>query len=402
MFQFIEEKVRMDKSKKWGELLFFITFSGLIFLMSLNSTTYIYEFKVEYLYYTELVLSILATIKAIFFNRYKSLTSFSLVIFVGLFLWSCAINARSWDIIYYYTLIVAAKGIDYHKILKYFTIILTISVLFTILSAKLGIIIGLVNYRGGDSPVIRYALGTLYPSNIAARIAYIWLAYTVIRKFNYAISDYIIGILLMVLSYVVTDTKNSMIMMIMTIILVLGKKYVVSLIKWLGIKVIMLISSVGIAMYVCSSYIYNSKNIFLELVNKVLTHRLQYGHEAFERYNVSLFGQQIWEHGNGGLHPAKGDYFYIDSSYVRVLMYFGIFVFLLLVGTLIYLQYQYFIINSYSLLVALILIMVSVLIDPQLTDMTYNFIFLGLLANLGKFENDIGTSFVKERKIGVK
>ncbi len=61
--------------------------------------------------------------------------------------------------------------------------------------------------------------------------------------------------------------------------------------------------------------------------------RLEIGRAALSNYAVTLFGQHVPQRGNGGFTIPDGDaYFYIDSSYIRVLVMYGsvIFIFALL------------------------------------------------------------------------
>ncbi len=57
--------------------------------------------------------------------------------------------------------------------------------------------------------------------------------------------------------------------------------------------------------------------------------RLTLGAEALSRYGVTLFGQSVPQKGNGGFTlPNVGEYFYIDNSYIRILVMLGSFVFI--------------------------------------------------------------------------
>ncbi len=57
--------------------------------------------------------------------------------------------------------------------------------------------------------------------------------------------------------------------------------------------------------------------------------RLELGREALIRFGVPLFGQAVPQKGNGGFTlPGGNEYFYIDSSYIRILVMFGSVVFI--------------------------------------------------------------------------
>ena len=64
-------------------------------------------------------------------------------------------------------------------------------------------------------------------------------------------------------------------------------------------------------------------------LNTLFSTRLSLGKEVFDRYDVQIWGQDIPMRGNGGSTEVVADYFFIDSSYVNILMRLGLVVFIL-------------------------------------------------------------------------
>ena len=121
----------------------------------------------------------------------------------------------------------------------------------------------------------------------------------------------------------------------------------------------------------------------LEKINSFLSGRLILEKVAFDNYNVPLLGQYIYQNGFGGGFKVL-DYFYIDSSYVRTLMMHGIIIFALLF-LLFYLLFTRFHQEKlYYWSICLLLVVLTAGIDQHMWDISYNFVFLALFANLDR------------------
>ena len=193
--------------------------------------------------------------------------------------------------------------------------------ILTFIITKLRIIPGLVFNRGDGA--LRYALGTVYPSDLSARCFYLMITYALLRDYKLKLPEYIGLISITIWAYVVTDTK-------------------------------------------------------VDLIDHALSGRFYFSHIAFEKYNVTFLGQYIPQNGFGGNTKRVFDYFYIDCSYIRILMMLGAFVFLLVVGYLLYLSHMFISKKYYSLEITLILIAISSLIDQHMWEISYNIIFLNI------------------------
>lgn len=228
-------------------------------------------------------------------------------------------------------MIVAARGIDFHLILKEFLVIISVGLVLTFISAKLGLIMGLTNSRDGSAE-IRYALGTVYPTDLASRLFYLMLAYALYKKFRFDLPEYIGLFAMTAWMYIVTDTRLDMLLMLAIIFCGLLKEKVIKMLQYLKLKWIATLAFGSIFFVIIMTYLYQPSNLLFRVVNKVLSGRLAVGQLAFERYNVTLFGQMVIQNGNGGIHKGPFDYFFIDCSFLKILMMNGIVSFFILLG----------------------------------------------------------------------
>jgi len=113
------------------------------------------------------------------------------------------------------------------------------------------------------------------------------------------------------------------------------------------------------------------KTTFWSLINSFLSQRLKMGREAFLRFSVTLFGQPIlWTTGIGTSNI--NDYFYVDSSYLQILLRYGIVVLIVLCWFMVLIsKYSYLNKKKYMLL-SVTIFLLHCIFDPQLLSFKYN------------------------------
>lgn len=125
------------------------------------------------------------------------------------------------------------------------------------------------------------------------------------------------------------------------------------------------------------SYFYDSSAAFWKVLDSTLEARLAFGKQGFEDFGVKLFGQKIDMIGNGGTTKYQGEYFFLDCSYVNILLTWGLILFCIVIGIHIYTcnknkQDEYF-------LYAIAIIAINCVIAQHLMEIGYNPFPLALL-----------------------
>lgn len=383
-----EQSVELLKKYHVDKILFFLAFMVYIVGHFLSGTMYIYILDKSLPYTIWMVACMLALLKIFLVNVYSDWRDLCLIVSIGLIVWASSLNTNTWDMIYYYVMIVAAQDINFKSIVKVFLATVVTMLVFTIVSAKLGVIAGVTNMRLGSSD-LRYALGTVYPTDLAARLFYIELFYIALRKFKLNLPEYITCLSLAAFTYIVTDTKLDVLLMLLLILAVYFKDAIILVLEKIQNLGVTLILGSMVAMIVILTYGYNSKMWILNKINNILSGRLSVGHIAFENFNVPFFGQIIEQTGNGGLHHGVYSYFFIDCSYIRVLMMNGLFSFLILVAFLVILSNKFLNEKAYSLEIALLFVALSSIIDQHLLEISYNCLLLAMFADISYFKNEL-------------
>jgi hypothetical protein len=371
--------------EKIGELLFFILFSLFLLFQFLSGTMFNLFFPSHsFIYDVYIILAFLVLLKILLFNDFTSMTEFYLYVSVGLLILVGCRLANVYDIVYYYLFIVAAKDIDFDKILKTFIFVIGVSLIVTIISSQMGVIVDLTNSRNG-SYGLRFALGTVFATDLAARCFYLQLAYILLRKFRMTLPEYIGAFMFTMLVYVWTDTRTDFLLMLLTIFLSVLYPLVKRAVEKIGDIGMDFSALVFISIMIVASYFYNPDNKLMGILNRVLSTRLSVGHDAFTNYNVTMFGQFVVQNGNGGIHPRFLKYFFIDCSFLRILMMNGAVTFFITLLAIFAVFRKCMTKSAFSLAIAFFMVILSSLFDHHMMEISFNVMFLALFANVGRF-----------------
>lgn len=372
----------LQKVPNLGSIIYFVSFTCYLFAMSLKGTMLVnFLLSERALFYLSIIPAFFVTLKIIFLDDHKwqDLTIFMLL---EIILFAVGTNANEYQIFYLLFFIVGAKNIDIDKILQLFIwvnlLVITLSLIFALNGSVRNVMI-----TRADSPAVRYSLGAVYPTDLAARGFFMMLAYTALKRFKLNIAEYISCLALTALIYFVTDTRIDLLLMLFLLICVAVYPKLSPLFAKIPAYLLEAFTVLYALAIILMGYFYHPGFWPLEKINSFLSGRLILERVAFDNYNVPLLGQYIYQNGFGGGFKVV-DYFYIDSSYVRTLMMHGIIIFALLF-VLFYLLFTRFRQEKlYYWSICLLLVVLTAGIDQHMWDVSYNFVFLALFANLNR------------------
>lgn len=304
----------------------------------------------------------------------KKLVLFFLSIFPIILL--IKINSGNYAyILYPFLFTISAKNIDFNKIIKtiFYTTILII--IISIIASKLGYIENKIYYRNDGT--IRQSLGAVYPTDFAAHIFYIVLSYFYIKKGKIKIYDFIIVTLISGVLYKYCNARLDSISILLFFISLFFIKYnKITRIK--KIYKFIIISSIPI--FALITYLltinYDSKNLVYIILNIILSGRLQLGYNALTEYGIKLFGQHYIQYG-----ADSGSYYnFIDSSYLVLLIIYGLYYFILVMITYVYICKRCCE-QKDSLMISIILIIgINSMVAQHFMEFAYNPFYLYLFA----------------------
>ena len=372
----------LQKVPNLGSIIYFVSFTCYLFAMSLKGTMLVnFLLSERALFYLSIIPAFFVTLKIIFLDDHKwqDLTIFMLL---EIILFAVGTNANEYQIFYLLFFIVGAKNIDIDKILQLFIWVNLLVIALSLIFALNGSVRNVMITRA-DSPAVRYSLGAVYPTDLAARGFFMMLAYTALKRFKLNIAEYISCLALTALIYFVTDTRIDLLLMLFLLICVAVYPKLSPLFAKIPAYLLEAFTVLYALAIILMGYFYHPVFWPLEKINSFLSGRLILERVAFDNYNVPLLGQYIYQNGFGGGFKVV-DYFYIDSSYVRTLMMHGIIIFALLF-VLFYLLFTRFRQEKlYYWSICLLLVVLTAGIDQHMWDVSYNFVFLALFANLNR------------------
>lgn len=296
-------------------------------------------------------------------------------------------------------LIAGANDIDYRKILKAYLIVEIPMTICTMIAGYTGVITNLVYHRGEQ---VRMSFGFVYPTDFAAGIIFMVTAWVVLRQVRCTWIEIGLMIISVVLFEKYCDVRNSeIVMMILSICVVYlkirnklaakkGKGYIPSLL----LKILCLVAPYGLAGFmILVSRFYRPDIEWMAKLNTLFSTRLSLGKEVFDRYDIQIWGQDIPMRGNGGSTEVVADYFFIDSSYVNILMRLGLVAFILVMLIISIIMIKS--LNHPYMLMAMAIVCIHSVMEHHMFEVYYD---VFLMLPLAKFDvKDIGK---RQRKCG--
>lgn len=317
--------------------------------------------------------------KIIIFDRHKFNTI--LAILVGAcFLFIVCKQAHELDPFFMYLFIVGAYRIDFKQILNKYILVVLSMLLLVYAAAVLGLVPNNIMWREGAG-VVRAGLGLATPSDLAAHVFYLMLAFALVRDFIFSRQEIGFMALIAVLIFAITNSRLDALLMLLLLITMYFRGYIFKAVKYIGFKGTALLVALYALSNLVLTYFFDPYDPVFAQLDTLLSRRLLFGNMAFEKYPIHLFGQYIYQNGNG---DPRGFvvYYFIDSAYVQALMMFGVIFLLFMLGLLAYLLYRAFKIRYYGLAIAVLLIALSMAVNHHFWHMSYNVSLLALLAVL--------------------
>lgn len=298
----------------------------------------------------------------------KELVVFSLI---GVFLLIISYQSKTIGYLVYYIYIIVGRDVDYQKIIKAAFVSFSICTFLIVVLSKIGLIEDHVFFEGGRN---RHGLGFTWTTYFPNLFMFIVLYYAFLRRESVRLVEILVIFLINIYGFIMTDTKSAFAMVNITIFTLLALKYIKPLRKYRKIyEVILILTPVVLAVFIILfSYYYDSNVVWMERFNRLLSGRLRLGKNGIETFGVSILAKHVVLEGGD-------NYNYIDSSFVRYIINFGIIFTTLIIG---YLTYFAKLINEkkdiYMFLIFEVLLIHSTF-DPELLSMSFDY-FLFVLS----------------------
>lgn len=271
-------------------------------------------------------------------------------------------------------LIIGARGVDSGRVIKVFLTVSTGCVLITMTAALTGKIENLVYVQKERGGITRIAFGGIYPTDFSAHIFFTVACYLWLRIRNIRYRDLVLTAALGAFCMHFCGARTSALgLWILTLFFLLKKKNILK-----ENKKIQYISC--FCMPVCAAgsillaLFYRQDIGWMKMLDKILNTRLSQGHEGFQRYSIPWLGQEVLMKGNGGsVHIGKDmGYFFLDSSYINILLQYGILVLALLMVLSVYIMFRLMNAGMSGRMFILAVVSLCCVMEQHLMEIAYN------------------------------
>ena len=280
--------------------------------------------------------------------------------------------------------IVGAYDVSFDAIVQCFFRFGSITLLFVFVSSQIGIIPDLIfDYWG----IERHACGYFYTTDFVHQLFFLVISHVYInRNKSFKLNSFFIYVLLGVFTYIYSRSRLGSGCIILAAMIYI---YIHKLCGGKANKIFGFFAKYSVLFFatltIVASAIYNPQNIHWKILDKALSGRLSLCKHAFEKYDLSLFGEEIKMVGAGivkGINNGENEYFYLDSAYVYTLFCFGVLCFIMLVLGYTFLLCREYKKKNYVFCLIGILIALHGSISAQMIILTNNIFLLSFFANI--------------------
>lgn len=285
--------------------------------------------------------------------------------------------------------VLGARNVDFKRIIKIYFYAGMLLLAFVVISAMGGLIRNLV-YRRDMTNIVRQSFGIAYPTDFAAHVLYLILAYAYLKFGKIKWYDYAVFLAAAVFLVKFSDARLSAYAIILSIpVLWIGQRAQTDhLLSRFIASFYWTVPILSAYLVIIASYFFTPSNKILTKVNNASSGRLFLGHKAISEYGFSMFGKQIIEHGWGGANGLKmsqnapANYFFVDSSFLRMTILYGIIMAIIILLAMTKISWESFQKGSFALASIIVIVSVSAVVEQRLLDLAYDPFLIALLANV--------------------
>lgn len=285
--------------------------------------------------------------------------------------------------------VLGARNVDFKRIIKIYFYVGMLLLAFVVISAMGGLIRNLV-YRRDMTNIVRQSFGIAYPTDFAAHVLYLILAYAYLKFGKIKWYDYAVFLAAAVFLVKFSDARLSAYAIILSIpVLWIGQRAQTDhLLSRFIASFYWTVPILSAYLVIIASYFFTPSNKILTKVNNASSGRLFLGHKAISEYGFSMFGKQIIEHGWGGANGLKmsqnapANYFFVDSSFLRMTILYGIIMAIIILLAMTKISWKSFQKGSFALASIIVIVSVSAMVEQRLLDLAYDPFLIALLANV--------------------
>ncbi len=305
-------------------------------------------------------------------------------------------------------LIVASAERDFRKIAKYSIVILSATMLFAFAMYLAGIFPDYTKMRGDK---VRHSFGTIYCTDLAAHWGFIILTYVFLKEGRMKWPAYAVMLLLTILNVLFVDGRTAY----MCVLAAMAASLLAEVIRRKQRKIpeglllcwrwLLCFSFIALAaFYLVLNVTYeNDPNAFYNKIGFLhnLSNRLETSRRVTTVLPFSWFGKYFLQLGDGmGLSEKIGFYTFLDDSYIRVYVMYGVVALTVFLGIFTAIQYRLLKAKKTFQMFIIALVAFSCFLEHHMLEVGYN-IFMVLLFAGGVTGSPAITDEIEKRAVDI-
>lgn len=283
-------------------------------------------------------------------------------------------------------LILGAKNVSFEKIMAVYTLTIGTMLSITVLSATMGWI---DNIAYGESQ--RLAFGIVSPTDFGAHVFFFFLCLWYVRKEKAGRWFTLLTAGIGVLMYYYSETRCSSICMILLSVLIcvhdmayrrgVKRKKTYDMPNVLAVVLAVSIQLAALAT-LCLTMLYRWDYERIVKWDSIMSNRLELGKRVIDISGFHLWGKNFRMIGHWAEGTVTGNYFYLDSSYLQMIVMYGLIITVLLMAAFLVIGYRAYSSRLWILLWVLGLLAIHGIIEQRLWSLSYCPFLLAVFARL--------------------
>lgn len=277
----------------------------------------------------------------------------------------------------FFMLVICAKGKSYRVLGNLMLFFGWAWILASAIACRLGVISDIVFYG------TRHSFGSVYMTDLACHFLTLMMVLCIVRNGKMKIYDYGLGVLLMIVNLLFMKAKVGFACLFLLLCGTYVYQYIIprSLMRYGTRQTYKKICSFGILVLIPIVFYFTityseSPSMFYNRIGVLSTLRSRFmlGRQALDQYDITLWGVPIYERGNGGSKSGMVDnYFFIDISYLRILLMNGVFIWILTILMFIKTQIRLARENKLFLMFVVSVFLLDCSIEHHIVELAYSF-----------------------------
>lgn len=334
----------------------------------------------------------------IFLDNFERKKFLGLMVMIGVSV-LCFLSNSNMTMVLYMVFFVSAYDLDAERFLKVTVAVQGFLLAFVVLGSQIGLV---EDYIFTPESRLRHGLGFSWTTTSAILFLFIVFEYIAVRKEKIKYMELILLEFFGFILYELTNSRMAFALCSVFLVVIAAAKlfqFRFPISKFFR-KLFVLVPGALCVLAIAIHAFYNPGSALWEKLNDFLSGRLKLGKTGIADYGISLFGTPITWVGYSARQPVVDNYNYVDCSYLRILLEYGIIFLVIVVAIFSIIVYKAVKSRNYFLVWSVVFVLILSITEPRLMNLSFNpFSVLVVCKMVPRLRGGIQAAPYKERKV---